>query len=79
MNNYVKFMRGTPEAYVSLKVKDNNTLYFISETDALTGKLYLGAKEIICDNNVNLKIDDGYEKVEIQSNIKLNSIDTVSS
>lgn len=55
-NNYVKFMRGTPEAYASLKVKDNNTLYFISETDALTGKLYLGAKEIICDNNVDVKI-----------------------
>lgn len=51
MNNYVKFMRGTPRAFEALAVKDNNTLYFISETDALSGKLYLGAKEIICDNN----------------------------
>lgn len=54
MNNYVKFMRGTPRAFEALAVKDNNTLYFISETDALSGKLYLGAKEIICDNNTSV-------------------------
>lgn len=59
MNNYVKFMRGTPEAYANLKIKDNNTLYFISEADEPIGKLYLGTKEIICDNNVNLKISLG--------------------
>ena len=51
MNNYVKFMRGTPKAFAALAVKDNNTLYFISETDANSGKLYLGEKEIVCDNN----------------------------
>lgn len=48
--NYVKFMRGTPKAYELLSVKDNNTLYFIAEENALSGKLYLGAKEIVCDN-----------------------------
>ena len=51
MNNYVKFMRGTPKAFNALAVKDINTLYFISEVDAASGKLYLGEKEIICDNN----------------------------
>lgn len=51
INNYVKFMRGTPKAFNALVTKDNNTLYFISENDAASGKLYLGEKEIICDNN----------------------------
>ena len=51
MSNYVKFMRGTPKAFNALRQKDDNTLYFISEVDAVSGKLYLGEKEIICDNN----------------------------
>lgn len=41
--NYVKFLRGTPTAYNNLAVKDADTLYFISEEDATTGKLYLGS------------------------------------
>ena len=44
MVNYVKFLRGTPEAFAKLAVKDSNTLYFISEQDATTGSLYLGNK-----------------------------------
>jgi hypothetical protein len=43
---YVKFLRGTPDAWNSLAEKDKDTLYFISETDATTGKLYLGEKLI---------------------------------
>ena len=46
LENYVKFLRGTPTAYKNLLVKDNDTLYFISETDASTGTLYLGSKLI---------------------------------
>lgn len=46
-------MRGTPAAWNKLVQKNDDTLYFISEADAHTGKLYLGAKEIICDNNVS--------------------------
>ena len=46
MVNYVKFLRGTPEAFAKLAVKDSNTLYFISEKDATVGSLYLGAKLI---------------------------------
>jgi hypothetical protein len=41
--NYVKFLRGTPTAYNNLAVKDIDTLYFISEEDAITGQLYLGS------------------------------------
>lgn len=46
LENYVKFLRGTPAAYESLLVKDNDTLYFISEPNASTGTLYLGSKLI---------------------------------
>ena len=44
MENYVKFMRGTPRAYEILRQKDEDTLYFIAEKDSLTGQLYLGEK-----------------------------------
>lgn len=44
MANYVKFMRGTPTAYENLRLKEEDTLYFISESDAVTGKLYIGNK-----------------------------------
>lgn len=44
MANYVKFMRGTPTAYENLRLKEEDTLYFISESDAATGKLYIGDK-----------------------------------
>lgn len=51
MANYVKFMRGTPKAFSKLVSKDIDTLYFIAEQDATTGKLYLGDKELVCDNH----------------------------
>jgi hypothetical protein len=40
--NYVKFLRGTPTAYNNLTTKDTDTIYFVAEKDATTGKLYLG-------------------------------------
>jgi uncharacterized coiled-coil protein SlyX len=43
---YVKFLRGTPTAWESIQTKDPNTLYFIAEPNALSGKLYLGNKLI---------------------------------
>ena len=43
---YVKFVRGTPTAFANLATKNADTLYFISETNATTGKLYLGSKLI---------------------------------
>lgn len=46
LENYVKFLRGTPAAYSALTKKDNDTLYFISEVGASTGTLYLGSKQI---------------------------------
>ena len=57
--NYVKFMRGTPEAYARLTKKDTDTLYFISEADASDGLLYLGSKLISGDGDIlsNSSID----------------------
>ena len=47
--NYVKFRRGTPEAF-QLILKNNaaelDTLYFIYEDDKAVGELYLGSKLI---------------------------------
>ena len=52
--NYVKFIRGTPTAFAKLSQKDNDTLYFISETDSRKGSLYLGEK-LISENITNLE------------------------
>ena len=46
MANYVKFMRGTFNAYEKLKTKDEDTLYFLSNNDGKEGSLYLGEKLI---------------------------------
>ena len=50
---YVKFYRGTPEAFKNLAVKNNDTLYFISKSDDAIGQLYLGDK-LISDNITSL-------------------------
>lgn len=49
--NYVKFLRGTPTAYNNLAQKDSDTLYFVSEKDATTGKLFLG--EVLISGSLN--------------------------
>ena len=46
MVHYVQFFRGSPESYANLKVKNMDTLYFLSENNSEEGKLYLGTKEI---------------------------------
>lgn len=46
MARYVKFMRGSPQAYNELKHKDEDTLYFIYEKDEDDAVLYLGNKLI---------------------------------
>ena len=46
VGSFVKFVRGTPTAYNNLKQKNPDTLYFIAENGAQSGKLYLGNKLI---------------------------------
>lgn len=50
---YVKFLKGTPSAFNKLSVKDENTLYFISEPDATTGELWLGNKLIDSTSSIS--------------------------
>lgn len=46
--SYVKFLRGTESAFNKLTIKDNDTLYFIyNSEDASKGSLWLGNKQII--------------------------------
>lgn len=44
--NYVKFYRGSPDAYKNLTKKNNDTLYFVYTSDSDKGTLYLGEKLI---------------------------------
>lgn len=50
LENYVKFLRGTPAQYEALGKKDKDTLYFITDSDKDYGKLYLGTKLIAGGN-----------------------------
>lgn len=60
MANYVKFLRGTPQAYANLAAKgyDDDTLYFISEKDDKDGSLYLGSKLIAGGECEKLSLSD---------------------
>ena len=60
LNDYVKFLKGTPSAYEALTSKDPNTLYFIYEDAASEGVMYLGNKKIgIGDaSELELLVDD---------------------
>lgn len=44
--NYVRFSRGSPEAYKNLIKKNSDTLYFIYSSDSDKGSLYLGDRLI---------------------------------
>lgn len=44
--NYVKFIRGTENAWSKITEKNSDTLYFISNVDGTSGRLYLGNKLI---------------------------------
>lgn len=59
MNQYIRFLKGTPAAYKKLSVKDSDTLYFICEEDETIGSLYLGSKLIAGPDigDMNISID----------------------
>ena len=43
---YVKFLRGTPQAFAALPHKEEDTLYFICEKDEEVGQLWIGNRLI---------------------------------
>ena len=69
---YVKFVRGTPAAWASILVKDPDTLYFIAETNAEKGTLYLGDRIIAGEEQV-LTLDS-LTDVLISEQISTNSL-----
>jgi hypothetical protein len=61
MPNYVKFMRGTVNAYNKLATKDDDTLYFLYDNENPSeneGYLYLGNKFISgpCNGDVQSEV-----------------------
>lgn len=83
-SNYVKFVRGTPTAFNNLATKNPDTLYFVSETNANSGQLYLGSKlisgstsiesigDIIIDNNLadkDILVYDDTQQAWVNSDI----------
>lgn len=71
--NYVKFRRGTPTSYAALAVKDPDSLYFISEQNALQGVLYLGDKLISGSISASTSLND-LSDVLLGNNISANSL-----
>ena len=47
MANYIKFVRGTVAAFNKLTKKDDDTLYFITNTKNNIGKIYLGSQQLL--------------------------------
>lgn len=72
MASYVKFMRGTPEAFAALTHKDEDTLYFIAAKDSTEGSMYLGAKQILSGDELATSSIDQLQDVVIN---KANLID----
>lgn len=44
MNEYVKFIKGTKERFDSLENRDENAIYFISDEQNHTNRIYIGDK-----------------------------------
>ena len=70
--NYVKFLRGTPTAWSRLGDKNEDTLYFISETGANKGKLYLGDKLIADGENITRL--EHLENVFVDNDLPTNTV-----
>lgn len=58
MANYVKFRKGSLQAYQNLALKDDDTLYFIIDQDDDNVQLYLGSKLISGGEISDLSIGD---------------------
>jgi hypothetical protein len=67
--NYVKFVRGTPQAFANLAIKNPDTLYFITEAESADGVLYLGSKRIGGTGNLSTSSIDELRDVLISNNL----------
>lgn len=73
MAQYVKFMRGSPEAFARLINKDAETLYFIYEDGKSEGKLYLGDR-LIAGGDIGSTSIDALKDVLISEGLVNNSL-----
>ena len=76
IGSYVKFLRGTPTQWASLSTadKDTDTLYFISDAEGATGKLYLGPKLISGGDTTTATTVKDLQDVLLSENITANSL-----
>ena len=72
--NYVKFLRGTPAAWDSITTKDPDTLYFVAETGATKGTLYLGSKLISGGVGSSVTNIEDLADVLISNNLPSNAV-----
>lgn len=70
---YVVFIRGTPDAYIRLEEKNEDTLYFVSEPGEDKGSLYLGDKLIASSISSVTRLND-LSDVLISAGVDPNSI-----
>lgn len=63
--NYVKFIRGSADAFNTLASKDSNTLYFITGADSL--KLYLGDTLIGSSSDIKVSTLEDLSNVTISN------------
>lgn len=63
--NYVKFIRGSADAFNKLATKDSNTLYFITGDDSL--KLYLGNTLIGSSSDIKVSTLEDLSNVTVSS------------
>ncbi len=74
LENYVKFLRGTPSQYDNLVTKDKDTIYFIAEKDSDFGSLYLGSQLITSAGQPETATLDSLKDVMISNGIEHESL-----
>lgn len=76
LGGYVKFLRGTPTQWAALSTadKDTDTLYFISDAEGTTGKLYLGPKLISGGDTTTATTVKDLQDVLLSEDITANSL-----
>ena len=66
--NYVKFYRGSKQAFDKITYKNPDVLYFITSSDSDRGALYLGEKLISRDVGILTDLEDILISENLQNN-----------
>lgn len=71
--NYVKFLRGTPEAFKALATKENDTIYFIFKEEEEFGQLYIGDRLVSDQTSSDSIVDTLAELTDVDVSVKSNN------